>query len=92
MARMDMCRARPIGLSLWTSAMLSVRKLSFKLQSSNITSVDVICAVARGTYAPAARCESSIKAGRAVILLQAERKAWLGETPTPSRRGAPYWK
>ena len=81
-----------IRLSLWTSAMLKVKKLSFKLLSSNVTSVDVTCAEARGTFALAARCESNASIGQAKPLPLAVNPARRGKTSTPSRRGAPYWE
>jgi len=65
--------------------------LSFRQPSSTLASVDAMCAGARNTCVQAARCASSAR------LLQAEAlplsRSWArgGETPKPSRRGAPCW-
>ena len=78
------------GRNPWTSAML--KKLSFKLLSSKVASVDVTCAEALGISALAVRCESNVQIGKAEALLLAKRRAPQGKMSTLSRRGAPYWE
>ena len=65
-----------IRLSQWTLVILR-KVLDFKLLSSNIASVDVTCAKARGIFALAARRESNASIGRVNLLPQALNLAWL---------------
>jgi hypothetical protein len=66
-------------------------ELSFKLLSSVVVSGDAMCAEALNTCAQGARCASSARLLRAEALRLRQSWARGGETPKPSRRGAPCW-
>ena len=56
-----------------------VKKVSLKLLSSNVTSVDVTRAKARGTFTLAVRCESNANIGRIESLPKLENWRQLTE-------------